>query len=409
MNDAGLVTFADVAGTTRVCTPQETIDRVTPLMPVFGITRVANVTGLDTIGIPVVMVTRPNARSVSVAQGKGATLEAAKASGLMESIEIHHGEHILAPLLLASYNEIRFRETVVDITQMAHSARRTLTAASRLLWIRGSDLSSGNPVWVPHEAVHTDFRTPAPEGSGYFLSTSNGLASGNHIDEAVCHGLCEVIERDALALWWSLTPEARSLTELNLDSVTDSHCRWLLDRFAGAGVEVRAWNMTSDVGVPAVHAWISAPDWGVRLAIRGFNGHGCHPFAHIALSRALSEAAQTRLTMISGVRDDIDPASYDQRPDTPPEAGGTTRTSRMPPVDFSELPSLQGRSSRVLAERVMAKLAEAGMDQALMVDLTRPEFDIPVVRVIVPGLEGNPKARSYRPGLRALRARGLAP
>lgn len=71
----------------RSVPPAETVARVRRFMPAFGITRIANVTGLDTIGIPVVMVCRPNSRSISVSQGKGPDLDAARASGLMESVE----------------------------------------------------------------------------------------------------------------------------------------------------------------------------------------------------------------------------------------------------------------------------------------------------------------------------------
>ena len=81
-------------GTHRIRRPEETLKSTTPLLPVAGVTRIANVTGLDRIGIPVVMVVRPNARSVSVSQGKGITLAAAKASGVMESIEGHVAETV---------------------------------------------------------------------------------------------------------------------------------------------------------------------------------------------------------------------------------------------------------------------------------------------------------------------------
>src|ERR1700742_693684 len=91
-----------LAGTHRQVDPAHTLARVQPLLATMGITRVANVTGLDTIGIPVVMVCRPNARSLSVSQGKGLTLDAAKASGLMESIELYHAETITLPLKLAT-------------------------------------------------------------------------------------------------------------------------------------------------------------------------------------------------------------------------------------------------------------------------------------------------------------------
>jgi ribosomal protein S12 methylthiotransferase accessory factor len=81
-------------GTHRLLAPEETVARAGRFMPVMGITRIANVTGLDRIGIPVVMVCRPNARSLAVAQGKGLDLALAKASGLMEAVEAYHAEHI---------------------------------------------------------------------------------------------------------------------------------------------------------------------------------------------------------------------------------------------------------------------------------------------------------------------------
>ena len=80
----------------------------------MGITRIANVTGLDTIGIPVVMVCRPNSRSVAVSQGKGLTLAAAKASGVMESVEGYHAEHIALPLKYSDYEELRYSHQVAN-------------------------------------------------------------------------------------------------------------------------------------------------------------------------------------------------------------------------------------------------------------------------------------------------------
>jgi ribosomal protein S12 methylthiotransferase accessory factor len=405
VNEASSSAFAYTLGTTRVRPPRETVEQLTPLMPVFGITRIANVTGLDSIGIPVVMVTRPNARSVSVSQGKGVDLDAAKASGLMEAIEIHHAEHILKPLLLCSLNELRFRAPVADVAALALSSRGEFTATSRILWTEGTDWVTGEPLWVPYELVHTDFRYPFPSGSGHFLCTSNGLASGNTIDEAVCHGLCEVVERDAVARWLVRAPQDQADTELDLTTVTDPVCRALLAKFAAAGARVRVWNVTTDIGVPAFHAWVEAPRTGQPLAVSGFKGHGCHPFAGIALSRALTEAAQGRLTMIAGVRDDIDPGAYDPKDDpSPPEEPTTT-----PSGDYRSVASLDGSSPRALVEVITRRLAAIGLARVVVVDLTRPEFEIPVARVIVPGLEGAPFARRYRPGPRALQAAGVAP
>ncbi|MEZ4302620.1 MAG: YcaO-like family protein, partial [Polyangiaceae bacterium] len=103
------------SGTHRAVPPEETLARFERLMPALGITRIADVTGLDHLGIPVVMVTRPNARSLSVAQGKGLSLAAAKASGLMEAIESYHAEHIHLPLRLATYRELCGAHRMIDV------------------------------------------------------------------------------------------------------------------------------------------------------------------------------------------------------------------------------------------------------------------------------------------------------
>ena len=100
------------SGTHRVVSPRETLARVQPYLAPMGITRVANVTGLDTIGIPVVMAYRPNARSLAVSQGKGLDLDAARASAVMESVEGYHSENVELPLKLASYRDLYFARTI---------------------------------------------------------------------------------------------------------------------------------------------------------------------------------------------------------------------------------------------------------------------------------------------------------
>ena len=91
----------------RICGPEDTLARLRPLLRETGITRIANVTGLDRTGIPVVMVCRPASRSVTVSQGKGLTVAGAKVSGVMEALEAWHAERIVKPLKLASLEEMR--------------------------------------------------------------------------------------------------------------------------------------------------------------------------------------------------------------------------------------------------------------------------------------------------------------
>ena len=116
-------------GTHRLISPDATVEWVRPHMAAMGITRIANVTGLDRIGVPVVMVCRPNSRSLAVSQGKGLDLAAAKASGLMESVETYHAERIGHPRRYASMDELSRTERVVDAACDYGSARGALDMA----------------------------------------------------------------------------------------------------------------------------------------------------------------------------------------------------------------------------------------------------------------------------------------
>src|SRR5919197_1374728 len=149
-------------GTHRTVELETTLERVRPFLPAIGVTRVAVITGLDVIGVPVVMVCRPNGRSLSVSQGKGADLAAAKASGIMEAAEAWHAENVLLPLRLATYRELRTVAQVVDVELLPRQPRSRFHPDLSLLWIEGTDVFTAERVWVPYECVHLDFRAPGP-------------------------------------------------------------------------------------------------------------------------------------------------------------------------------------------------------------------------------------------------------
>src|SRR6266403_3258530 len=171
-------------GTHRSQSLENTLRDALRLAPIMGITRVANVTGLDSVGIPVVMVCRPNSRSVAVSQGKGIDLPSARVSGLMEAAELYHAETITLPLRLATYEELRYQHNVIEVDELARTSGSHFHPNLRLLWCEGRDLLNGENVFVPYEMVHTNYTTPLPDGNGCFTATSNGLASGNAIIEA---------------------------------------------------------------------------------------------------------------------------------------------------------------------------------------------------------------------------------
>lgn len=391
-----------LCGTHRTMSPDDTLARVAPLFPVMGITRVANVTGLDKVGIPVVMVTRPNARSIAVSQGKGATLAAAKASGVMESVEAYHAERITLPVRFASYEDLRWSQRVADVSRLPRLADSRFSPHTPMLWIEGTDLMSSTPVLVPYEMVSMNYTLPLPPGSGAFIASSNGLASGNHRLEAITHALNEVVERDALTLWHQRSPTARAARRLDLSTVADPLSRDLLLHFEAAGVEVAAWDLTTDVGLPTFLVRAIEGDAGLENTIRPAMGSGTHTTREVALSRALTEAAQSRLTFISGARDDMPRDEYaahlspDLRERWRREAG-----ERRPGRDFTHCPTTPTATLTADLDHQLGRLRAVGITEVVAVDLTRPEFGIPVVRVIVPGLEGVDHSPDYLLGDRA--------
>ena len=385
-------------GTHRLYDPEQTLEKLRPLLPRMGITRVANVTGLDCIGVHVAQAVRPNSRSLSVAQGKGLTLPAAKASAVMESVENYHAERIALPLLFGSEVDLRSAHNLVDTTTISRPKKSAYHPDLSILWVEGYDLIRRETVWVPCEAVDTNYTYPQPMGSGCFAATTNGLASGNHLLEAIHHALCEVVERDAATVWGLAGREVRNHTCIDLDTVTDEGCRWVLDKFRDADVLVRAWEVTSDNGIPAFMCKIR--DRGVLPAgPSDYPGYGCHPTRSIALLRALTEAAQGRLTFIAGSRDDAIRSAYEWREGPAAARVPELETSEGAPLrDFADGPNWDAATSAEDVTWVLERLVSTGIDRAIIVNLTKPEFNVPVVRAIVPGLELSIVA----PGLYAL-------
>ena len=397
-----------IAGTHRCAAPDETLARVRPLAARMGITRIGDITGLDRIGIPVAIAVRPNSASVSVAQGKGLSREQAAASALMEAVEGFHGEGLEPRFRLSSWCALSAEAETADPETLSRNGR-PFDPDIQIDWIEGYDLLRGVPCWLPAEIVHLDYSAGDRNEAGCFLAGSNGLASGNCLAEAIGAGLYEVIERDAVAIWTARSLRARSGTALDLGSVDDPAALGLLARFAAAGVSVRVWNVTSDVGLAAFMSDIRAADEGAEPHLRRFRGAGCHPDRRIALLRALTEAAQTRLTYISGARDDLAEADYAPSPDAEfAEALLDALLTASTPVRFADIPDFRSDDVAQDVLWTLSRLRTAGIGSAVAVDLTRAEFGVPVVRVVVPGLEGDTRHPEYRLGPRARNAAGPA-
>lgn len=388
-------------GARRSCPPAATWAKLAPLLPVFGISRVADITGLDRIGIPVCTACRPNARSLSVFQGKGLSLDAARVSAVMEAYETWCAESIDRPLRLASLDEMRYTQTLVDIDALPLAAIEPLDPGHPFLWIEGRDLMGGAARWLPYELVHANYALPEPPHSATFAATTNGLASGNTAEEAILHGLMEVIERDALTLW-KLGPSAwQDSVAIDPSSIDDPACRWLLDRFAAALIDVAIFDVTSDLGIPAFMVLIDDRTGTTGAAELG---SGAHPAPEVALVRALTEAAQARATFIAGAREDIPDEDYAEAELAARRAAARAILDGLEPArPFSTVSSVEQPSFAGDIQATLAALKRAGIGEAIAVDVGKPAFGLAVVRVVVPGLEAaleGPRS-AYVPGRRA--------
>jgi ribosomal protein S12 methylthiotransferase accessory factor len=395
-------------GTHRITSPDDTLAQIAPRASQFGITRFGNVTGLDRIGIPVTVAVRPNSRSVSVSQGKGLGLSQAFASALMEAIELFHAEEPVGRVVDASFPELSANGRAVR-PGLLTSGETSSPDQSSMRWLEGYDLLARETCWVPWGVVHTDYtlRTRHDIEQHRFLSGSNGLASGNHLVEAASSAICELVERDAVAVWHARSIRERADCHLAAGSIDDGDCRTILQLYEAAQIRPRIWDVTSDIGIPAFVCDIPAAARDADNELRRFRGSGCHPDRGVALARALTEAAQVRLTYIAGIRDDLPGSDYAESAEQKLGAALLDAVSQVSKGRlFCDVPSHNAEDVAIDLRWELERLRAIGIQRVVAVNLTRPEFGIPVVKVVIPGLEWDLNHPYYAAGLRARKASG---
>jgi len=361
--------------THRAVPPEETLQAAEAKLPAAGITRVADITDLDRIGIPVFSSIRPMADrgAISVYNGKGATPTEARVSAMMEGLERYSAEVRDRELAVACFSHLEGALDPRDLILPEDADPEAL-----IPWIPGWDMINEEEILVPANAV---FHPLPSDYRRLFRTNTTGLASGNAIEEAIFHGLAEIIERDA----WALVEAARHTGPL-IQNIEDDLAQGLMDKFAAAGVDVYLRDITSDIGVATCAA--AADDVRLRDPTLLTTGMGTHTSSKVAVLRALTEVAQSRLTQIHGAREDATLADFRKRI-------GYERTKKLnshwfdgsEKRSFAAVPSFESDDFLLDIRHMLAKLQQAGLDRAVVVDLTRPEIGIPVVRVIVPGLE----------------------
>jgi ribosomal protein S12 methylthiotransferase accessory factor len=367
-------------GTHRAARPMETLDRIRPLLPAMGITRVADVTGLDRLGIPTWCAVRPAARLIQIANGKGLSPISAEVSAIMEAVEDWHAEipqvafRNASPAALRHEGQafVRASELPLYRTDVHLSDERAID------WVRGEQISDGQSVWLPASAIFLVEPT-------LFNSDSNGLAAGNHMVEATLHALYEVIERDAIG---RLTHDGLILPSggsraINLNTLPPGPLTLLCDRLRE--VEISLILIRVESVAPVSTFWAVLVDPVSPFACTRVNfGQGSHLSPVVAALRAITEAAQSRLTFIHGAREDLNSYSYEflevhQR--VPAFFEGQRGD-----LSWSETSDPSSGDLSEDLDTVLSGLCAAGYAHIYRVDLTNACFGIPVVKVLVPGL-----------------------
>ncbi|MDN5357875.1 MAG: thioglycine synthase [Candidatus Methanomethylophilaceae archaeon] len=374
----------DREGGIRIMSPQDTLKNTLPLLAKAGLLSPEDITGKDNVGIPVYSISRPDAAegAVSSYNGKGATYEQAKASAVMEAMERYSAEmRDDDELVYGTYEQAKDNGLTVDPADLILPIDRlNYYRNAEIAWCEGWEMFRGEKIWVPACAVYHPY---VPNGDlQLFRYNTNGLASGNTIEEAILHATFEVIERDA----WSLA-EDREIANADVAVEPDSVPGRLLEAFHKQDVEIRLKDITTDVGVTTIGA--ASDDVRTKDPEMLTIGVGTHLDPEIAAVRAITEVAQSRATHKQGVKVNakIQRATRDM---------GYEKIKNINRLWYSELDrkvelkDMKDESTDYVLddiEVVLDKLMNAGFNMVIASDLTRPEVNVPVVRINIPGME----------------------
>ncbi len=349
-----------------------------------GVTRLAELTRLDRLGLPVWQAVRPMSRALSVHQGKGVADADAQLGALLEAVESHHAETFDADGPVCRFDALPTEERAPALSDLARDRDSPPEADRDYRWVEGRDLVSGGPIYLPFDLVSLDLTRAVPSR---FERSSNGVATGATLAEAIAVALQELIERDAVMEWQSRGLLACTGDVLRLESVPFAWLQEWRQRVESAGAYLRVYRVPSISGTPVFVCELN--DLGKDGApYRAVHGRGCHAIPEIALFKALAEAIQSRATFIAGARDDLLPSAY----------AGEGRATATPAFGLPLAPGMRGVEWETIEpgpigpEMIAEALARAGYPRIALLELGNPQ-GFHVVRTFAFGLGSTSRRR----------------
>lgn len=342
------------------------------------ITRLADITGLDRIGLPVVQAVRPAALSEVTSLGRGLTAMEAAIGAAMESLERYYAEAISPErIFLATADELEIVDGLFDrlLVPDCREDWRTKT----IPWIMGLDVTAERSQPVPLELVHTCYTEPPPVHDGLFIRTTTGLAC--HIDAcgAFLHGLFECIERDAIARAFATHGffDRMRIAATGLGGRVDH----ILSVAASCGISFGLWLAPSPAGVPVVWCQTIETGFGEPVLALPTEGYAAGANLEASASSAMLEALSARAGAISGARDDQTRKHYRKSTDA------VVAMARQLILEAESTAAAPARTARIgdllsLIERVIS----AGLGPVLAVPVGADnETGVQCVRTVLPG------------------------
>jgi ribosomal protein S12 methylthiotransferase accessory factor len=401
----------------RVKSVEETLSTVLPVSSNIGITRLADITDMDILGIPNFSAVLPGTEDyIWVYSGKGSTRLEAKASALMESVERYCSlpSSNQKKMIQGSYKDVSKVSKTLHPSNVVEPMLFEYDEEMIMDFLPGYDLINNEQILVPTPLGLFRYSPKPPAVNPFAYHHTNGLASGNVLEEAICHSLCEVIERDATSLaelnasalpYNALRTMTKFLSDngveidpidstefvdddskfpdVDISNINFKPASNLVKKFNDVKIPLIIKDITSPIGIPTFNAssieWISE-DYGYLA-----EGHGTHPDARIALLRAITEVSQTRAANIQGARDDLRKISYGNSNSDEKKTWQFMKSKNS--IQFSEIKSYVNDDILDDIKLILSRLNSNGLTKAIVVDLTNPQIMIPVVRTIVPGLE----------------------
>jgi ribosomal protein S12 methylthiotransferase accessory factor len=355
--------------------------RVSALAQRIGVSRVAHLTGLDRVGLPVAAAIRPGSRNLTVSFGKGWTVEAAEVSAVMEAAELFFSERPPHPPVSACYAQLT-AGAAVDPAALAERAEVSGLAQRSFDWVTGRVVGTGAGILVPWPVVSMDYTVAARAAPRVLAFGATGLAAGFDADAALLHGLYEVVERDCHQAWNMADDEVRETSLVDPGTLATPAVTSLLDLIVAAGLRLLLWEMTGEDGIPCFLAEVFDPAAGASTAY--VQGAAARLQSDEAAERAIMEALQIRLTYISGGRDDLDYDDYGERYAAMVE--NRLWVAEHVPARRCTSASDKPASATAALNEVARRLARRTGGQILAVPLTAAADGVAVVKVIVPSL-----------------------